>query len=119
MEPSITGAATPKNTGTKTVDEESEIKLKAIFDSSRIPIYLLVKKLEVLAFNKSAADFIRTTYKKKLALGDCIMDYTDPKMFKQFTKYFAYALSGRSIKREWMLMPVPFMPAGKKPLLSR
>ncbi len=85
--------------------EESEIKLKAIFDSSKDTHILVGKNLEVLAFNKSASDFIRTTYKKRLSLGDCIMDYTDPKLFKQFTKYFALALSGRSIKREWMLMP--------------
>jgi len=85
--------------------EESELKLKAMFDSSKDTHILVGKKLEVLAFNKSASDFIRTTYKKKLSAGDCIMDYTDPKLFKQFTKYFALALSGRSIKREWMLMP--------------
>jgi PAS domain S-box-containing protein len=85
--------------------EESEIKLKAIFDSSKDTHILVGKNLEVLAFNKSACDFIRTTYKKKLSQGDCIMDYTDPGLSKQFTKNFAYALTGRAVKREWMLMP--------------
>ena len=85
--------------------EDSEIKLKAIFDSSKDTHILVGKSLEILAFNKSAADFIRTTYKKKLSFGDCIMDYTDPRLYKQFTKNFAYALTGRSVKREWMLMP--------------
>jgi PAS domain S-box-containing protein len=85
--------------------EESEIKLKAIFDSSKDTHILVGKNLDVLAFNKSACDFIRTTYKRKLSLGDCIMDYTDPGLFKQFTKNFAFALTGRSVKREWMLMP--------------
>jgi PAS domain S-box-containing protein len=89
----------------KTSIEESEIKLKAIFDSSKDTHILVGKNLKVLAFNKSASDFIRSTYKKKLTLGDDIMDYTDPKLFKRFAKYFAMALAGKPVKREWMLMP--------------
>jgi PAS domain S-box-containing protein len=89
----------------KSFIEDSEIKLKAIFDSSKDTHILVGKNLEVLAFNKSASDFVRTTYKKKLSTGDCIIDYTDPGLIKQFTKNFAYALAGRVVKREWMLMP--------------
>jgi len=85
--------------------EDSEVKLKAIFDSSKDTHILVGGNLEVLAFNKSAADYIQTTYKKKLSLGDNIMNYTDPRLYKQFAKNFGLALSGKSVKREWMLMP--------------
>lgn len=85
--------------------EASEIKLKAIFDSSKDTHILLSKNLEVLAFNRSAYDFIRTIYKKKLSYGDSIMDYTDPDLHNQFTKNFATALKGKPIKQIWMRMP--------------
>lgn len=84
---------------------KSEMKLKAIFDSSRDTHILVGKHLEVLAFNKSAAVFIRTTFNKKLCNGDSILQYTSPELLKQFSKYFNVALAGRSIKREWALMP--------------
>jgi light-regulated signal transduction histidine kinase (bacteriophytochrome) len=58
-----------------------------------------------LAFNKSASIFVRSNFNKKLCNGDNIMDYTAPHLLLQFAKYFNVALSGRSIKREWMLMP--------------
>ena len=83
---------------------ESELKLKAIFDSSEDTHILVDKNFDVLAFNKSAANFIRNTYKHKITNGDCILNYTDPSILNQFKKYFNIALSGRSIKREWMLM---------------
>ncbi|WP_183566586.1 GAF domain-containing protein [Mucilaginibacter sp. SP1R1] len=82
---------------------ESEMKLKAIFDSSKDTHILVGRQLEVLAFNKSASVFIRNTYNKKLSHGDNIMDYTDPYLTNQFAKYFAIAMAGRSIKREWIL----------------
>jgi PAS domain S-box-containing protein len=85
--------------------QQSEIKLKAIFDSSKDTHILVGRNLEILAFNKSAAVFINTIYQKKLALGDHILDYTDNHLRKQFTKYFALALTGKPVKREWILMP--------------
>ncbi|WP_184546441.1 GAF domain-containing protein [Mucilaginibacter sp. FT3.2] len=84
---------------------KSEMKLKAIFDSSRDTHILVGKQLEVLAFNKSAAVFIRTTFNKKLCNGDNILQYTSPELLTLFSKYFNVALAGRSIKREWVLMP--------------
>jgi len=83
---------------------ESELKLKAMFDSSSDTHILIGRDCEVLAYNKSAAGFIRAIYKHKLTLGDCILDYTDPAIIEQFKKYFQVALSGRTIKREWLLM---------------
>jgi PAS domain S-box-containing protein len=84
---------------------KSEMKLKAIFDSSTDTHILVGRQLEVLAFNKSASVFIHTTFNKKLTNGDSILQYTSPELLKQFSKYFNVALGGRSIKREWALFP--------------
>ena len=84
--------------------KESELKLKAIFDSSNDTHILVDLNYGVLAFNKSAAIFTRTYYQHKLVNGDSILRYTEPGILNQFKKYFNIALSGRSIKREWLLM---------------
>jgi len=84
---------------------ESEMKLKAIFDSTA-DIHLLVdKSFTILAFNQAAARFIKTIYGHKLALGNDLLDYTDTGIIKEFKKYFNVALAGRTIKREWLMMP--------------
>jgi PAS domain S-box-containing protein len=82
-----------------------EIKLKAIFDSSNDTHILVGRNYDVLAFNRSAAIFLRSNYKHKLSIGDSILTYTEPAILNQFKKYFSIALTGRSIKREWQLMP--------------
>jgi PAS domain S-box-containing protein len=81
----------------------SELKLKAIFDSSKDTHILAGRNFEVLAYNKSAAAFIKSAYRQKLANGDSMLCYTEPAMLNQFKKCFAIALAGRSIKREWLL----------------
>jgi PAS domain S-box-containing protein len=83
----------------------SELKLKAIFDSSNDSHILAGKNLEVLAYNRSAATFIQRAYHRQIVNGDSILCYTEPAMINQFKKYFAIALTGRSIKREWLVMP--------------
>lgn len=83
---------------------ESEMKLKAIFDSSIDTHILVNRQLEIMAFNKSAAALMKTLYNKKIAKGDNLADFTDPAIRSQFLKYFAAALGGRTIKREWQLL---------------
>ena len=85
--------------------EQSELKLRAIFDSSSDTHILVDKNYQVLAYNKSASIFIRSHYQHKLAQGDSIIDYTELAILNQFKKYFNIALTGRSIKREWLLSP--------------
>ncbi|MFD0793028.1 PAS domain S-box protein [Mucilaginibacter litoreus] len=84
---------------------ESELKLKAMFDSSNDTHLLVNSNFEIIAFNKSAATFIRDSYRHKVSDGDCILDYTDPLILNQFKKCFSIALTGRIVKREWLLMP--------------
>lgn len=83
----------------------SEIKLKAIFDSSNDTHMLVGRDYEVLAYNKAAALFTHNTYGKKIRHGDSVLDFTEPAILMQFKKYFQIALTGRSLKREWLLMP--------------
>lgn len=85
--------------------EASEIKLKAIFDSTKDTHMLVGKDLEILAFNRSAAETVRSTYKKKLQLGDNIIAYTDPLICDKFIQHLKLAFNGKTIKKEWMLMP--------------
>ncbi|TFF34768.1 GAF domain-containing protein [Mucilaginibacter psychrotolerans] len=82
-----------------------EIKLRAVFDSSNDTHILVGRNYDVLAFNRSASIFLRSHYKHNLCIGDSILTYTEPAVLNQFKKYFSIALSGRSIKREWRLMP--------------
>jgi PAS domain S-box-containing protein len=88
-----------------TAISESELKLKAIFDSSNDTHILAGRNFEVLAFNRSAAAFVKNAYGHKLTEGDTLFDFTEPSILPQFKKYFNIALTGRSIKREWLLMP--------------
>lgn len=85
--------------------KESELKLKAIFDSSADTHILVDRNYKVLAFNRSAAVFTRSHYNHKMSNGDSILKYTEPAILAQFKKYFNVALAGRSIRREWVLMP--------------
>jgi len=85
--------------------KKSELKLKAVFDSSRDTHILVGRRLEVLAFNKSASVFISSGFNKKLSSGDKILNYTSPNLTGKFTKYFNVALAGRSIKCEWQFDP--------------
>jgi len=83
--------------------EESELKLKAIFDSSTDVHILVNKDLEVLAFNKSATNYIKQIHQRKITPGDFILEYFDPKIKNQMVKYFAIAFIGKLIKQEWLL----------------
>ncbi|RFZ94445.1 PAS domain S-box protein [Mucilaginibacter conchicola] len=83
---------------------ESELKLKAIFDSSNDMHLLVDNNFEVIAFNRSAEAFVMQNYHHSLMHRDNILDYTDPDILSQFKKCFKMALAGRAIKREWMMM---------------
>ncbi|MBK0378661.1 GAF domain-containing protein [Mucilaginibacter segetis] len=83
---------------------ESELKLKAVFDSTEDTHILINKECEIIAFNRSAEVFIYNNYRQQIREGDSIFDYTEPAMLRQFKKYINIAFTGRAIKREWQLM---------------
>jgi len=85
--------------------QESEIKLNAMFNSSKDTHILVGRNLEVLAFNKAAANFVRQSYKKKLTKGKPIMDYSDPDVVPGLTRLFEQAFNGKTVRREWQMRP--------------
>ena len=89
----------------KLVIEESEIKLNALFNSSKDTHILVDRQLNVVAFNKAAAEFVRNTQHKKLAKGKPIMSYSDPEVVEGLRKMFDQAFNGRTIQREWLMRP--------------
>ena len=85
--------------------EESEIKLNAMFNSSKDTHILVNRDLEVMAFNKAASDFVRFAHRKKITKGKSIMDYADPEVIPGLTKYFDLAFNGKTIEFEWNMRP--------------
>lgn len=73
--------------------KKSEEKLHAILDSTIDSHYLLDQDLNIVAFNKVAADAIDTIWHKKLELGNTIMDYLPKHYHRKFTKLFKLALN--------------------------
>jgi len=89
----------------KIIIEESEIKLNALFNSSKDTHILVDRQLNVVAFNKAAAEFVRETQHKKLAKGKPIMTYSDPEVVDGLKKMFDLAFTGKTIQREWLMRP--------------
>ena len=85
--------------------EESEIKLKAMFNSSKETHILVDKQLNVVAFNKAASEFVRDAHRKKITKGRSIMEYADPEVIPGLTQYFNLAFGGKTIEFEWLMRP--------------
>ncbi|MFD1255461.1 GAF domain-containing protein [Mucilaginibacter terrae] len=87
----------------KKVLEESEIKLKAIFDSSK-DIHLLVsRKMEILAFNKAAYNYVWANYKKALTTGVHLLNVTNQDFADMTIDNIQCALKGETVEVEWLL----------------
>ncbi len=89
----------------KVLIEESEIKLNAMFNSSKDTHILVDKQLKVVAFNKAASDFVRNAHRKKIVKGTSIMEYADPEVVTGLTKYFNLAFGGKTIAFDWLMRP--------------
>jgi len=89
----------------KKVIEDSEIKLRAVFNSSADLHILIGKDLEILAFNKPAATYIYNIYKQRVTIGEPMLKYIDPKIKNHFIKHFTLALKGKPAKHELLLRP--------------
>lgn len=83
--------------------EDSEIKLKAVFDSSTDIHILVNRNLEITAFNSPAADYIFNIYQHDMAIGDNMLDFVDPQIKTDFEKYISIALRGRMLKHDLLL----------------
>jgi len=87
----------------KKVLEDSEIKLKAVFDSSTDIHILINRNLEITAFNCPASDYFFNIYQYDIVVGDKLVDFVDPKNKTNFEKYIAIALRGKMIKHDIFL----------------
>ncbi len=87
----------------KLLIEDSQVKMRAVFDSVSDPHVLMNRNLEIIDFNKAAEKYIRDIYGQNTTVGDRIMNYLDPKLKKHFTKYMAIALEGKTIKHDLLL----------------
>lgn len=87
----------------KQIIEDSELKLNAIFNSSRDTHVLVNKNLEILAFNNAAEAFALENNGFGLVTGDCVLDHVTPNRVKPLKKLFAAAFKGQTIKKEWTL----------------
>jgi len=89
----------------KAILEDSELKLNAVFNSSRDTHILVNKELEVIAFNRASAAFVRCAYRKILKAGTSVLEYADAETVEAFAGYFEIAFSGKPVKLEWHMRP--------------
>lgn len=92
-----------ENQRQKKIVEDSEIKLKAVFNSSADLHMLIGKNMEILAFNKAASDYVNNIHNQKVIVSEPVLKYIDHELKDDFIKYFAVALNGKLIKCELLL----------------
>lgn len=89
----------------KKIIEDSEIKLKAVFDSSKDVHLLIGRQMEVLAFNKAAYDYIKRNYNKELRAGAHLLNITNQGFAEMTVNNIKSALEGKAINVEWLVKP--------------
>lgn len=89
----------------KQVVEASEIQLKAFFNTSKDLFILLNCNMEVLAFNRSAENYIQKASGRQLTNGTRVTSYLDKLSNKVIIEEFRKALRGDSAVREWQMAP--------------
>lgn len=85
--------------------EESEVNLKAIFDSSKDIHLLIGRNMQVLAFNKAASNYILAKYKKELRPGVHLLNVTNQAFADMTVNHIQTALGGETIQVEWLVNP--------------
>lgn len=87
----------------KKIIEDSEIKLKAVFDSSKDVHVLIGRQMEVLAFNKAAYSYIKKNYNKELKTGAHFLNITNQSFAGMTVNNIKSALEGENVNVEWMI----------------
>jgi PAS domain S-box-containing protein len=83
----------------------SELKLNAIFNSSRHTHILVNKSLKVIAFNRASALFVQHAYGKTIKIGSSVLEYADQEAVEGFANLFKGAFADKTIKMEWNMRP--------------
>lgn len=81
--------------------KESEGKLSAILNSTIHSNVLLNPELEVVYFNRVAAEDMKRYFDKEIKIGDNYLDFVLPTNYQAFLENFNKALKGEVIKVEW------------------
>lgn len=82
---------------------DSEIKLKAVFDSSRDIHLLIGHHMEVLAFNKAAYNYIKNSYGKELKMGAHLLTVTNEGFANMTIDNIKQALNGEMVSVDWLV----------------
>lgn len=77
--------------------KKSEIELRSFFESSIDHHLLLGKNFEVLAFNKSYENHVKSTYRLQMERGVNMVEYINPKHLCEFYKDYIKALNGTAV----------------------
>jgi PAS domain-containing protein len=89
----------------KKLIEESEIKLNAIFNSSKDLHLLIGKQYEVLAYNKATEIYVKKYHQKQIRKGAYILNFLTGAYHHDFIKCTRESLKGKHIKVEWLFEP--------------
>ncbi|TAE09531.1 MAG: PAS domain S-box protein, partial [Bacteroidetes bacterium] len=80
--------------------QESEIKLRALSNSTKDGNVLIGKNYEILFFNEATAQYIKYYFGKDMAVGESILAYTTPNEHVRFKECFNKALLGEMVVAE-------------------
>ena len=84
----------------KQLNNNANIRLRSFFESSTNFQVLLGRQGEVIDFNKTAYNFIRTVHKAKLQIGDQFVKYIHPEFVATFLNQYKLALQGTKSAKE-------------------
>ncbi|WP_214071724.1 GAF domain-containing protein [Mucilaginibacter sp. dw_454] len=98
----------------KALIAESELKLNAIFDSTKDCHILIDKDRNIIAYNRASDLFVQKVYDKSLQNGVSILEYFDEDVKEDFAKYFHKAFNGEALKFEWHMRPDTEQPIWKE-----
>ena len=84
----------------KKLNNDANIRLRSFFESSTNFQVLLGKCGEVIDFNKTAYNFVKTVHKAKLQRGDQFVKYIHPEFVATFLNQYNLALQGTKSARE-------------------
>jgi PAS domain S-box-containing protein len=78
----------------KKLTHDANIRLRSFFESSTNFQVLLGKNGEIIDFNKTAYNFIKSVHKAKLLRGDQLVKYLAPDFVSTFLRMYSRALDG-------------------------
>lgn len=83
--------------------KDSELKLKAILNSTNDINILLDKDLKILSFNKITETFIKTIQNKTIKVNDSLLDFFDNETISNLEKNLQKAIEGDIITNELVI----------------